>query len=180
MKILKKVGIGFAALIAVLVIVGFILPSEYSTERSITIDAPPQVVFDQVNDLEKYNKWSPWLEADPSMKITYGDSKVGVGASYSWVGDESGEGIQTIEESVAPSKITTDLDFKEQGKGKGHWTFAPAGEGTEVTWGMSGDAGMNIIGRYFGLFIDGLVGEMFEKGLANLKKQAEAAASAEA
>ena len=39
---------------------------------------------------------------------------------------------------------------------------------------MSADAGMNIVQRYFGLMMDGMLGGFFEDGLDRLAKIAEA------
>jgi hypothetical protein len=35
-------------------------PADFRVTRSASIDAPPEVVFAQVNDLRKWNDWSPW------------------------------------------------------------------------------------------------------------------------
>jgi len=56
----------------------------------------------------------------------------------------------------------------------GELTFAAEGNGTKVVWTMNGNAGMNPIFRWFGLFMDKMVGPDFEAGLKNLKKLAEA------
>jgi len=171
---LKKIGLAIAGIILLLVIVGLFLPSEYALERSITIQAPIDAVFAQVNDLRNWEKWGPWQEEDPTTKITYGDSTIGVGASYSWTSEKSGDGSLVIVESVQNQSITTDLDFGTEGKAQGHWTFEQTDDGVRVTWGMHGDSGYNLIGRYFGMMMDTMVGPYFDKGLANMKEIAEA------
>ena len=50
-------------LIAVLVGVVAMQPSEYRIVRSATIDAPPETVFAQVNDFHAWEAWSPWHAA---------------------------------------------------------------------------------------------------------------------
>jgi len=170
---LKKIGFTILGVILLLVIVGFFLPAKYSAKRSIVIKAPVANVFDQVNDLQKWDAWSPWLAEDPSIKITYGEITKGKGASYRWTSEKSGEGSLTIEKSIENAAITTDLDFTDEGKAKGIWTFEETDGGTKVTWGINGDAGYNLINRYFGLMIDTFVGPYFDKGLAKLKEVAE-------
>ncbi|MCI0482383.1 MAG: hypothetical protein L0213_12455, partial [Candidatus Dadabacteria bacterium] len=44
---------------------------------------------------------------------------------------------------------------------------------TEVTWAMSGDMGKSLTSGYFALLMDTMVGNMFEKGLSNLKSVVE-------
>ena len=84
MKALKIVGGVVGGLVAVVLIAGFASPAEYHSERSITIDAPVELVFEHVQDLEKNQVWSPWVEKDPTIKPTYAQTKVGLGASYTW------------------------------------------------------------------------------------------------
>ena len=174
MKIVKiLVGI-VVSIIALVVIIGLILPSGYQMKRSIVINAPVEKIFEQVNDLPKNANWNPWSLKDKTMKWTFGEIKAGKGASYSWTSQDSGEGKLTITESTPPSSLKTQIDFGEMGKSQGHWTFKPGEKGVTVTWGFSGDNGMNPIGRIFGAMMDSMVGPYFELGLAKLKEIAEA------
>ena len=174
MKVIKSIGIGLLVLVIVVVAVGFLLPAEFTLSRSTTINAPIEVVFDQVVDLEKNEAWSPWAKADPTMKMSYGEKTVGTGASYTWTSEKSGDGKLTIREVEQNQRILNDIDFGGQAA-TGHWDFEASGEGTKVTWSMKGDAGGNIIGRYMGLMVDMMAGPQFELGLAELKKIAETA-----
>jgi hypothetical protein len=44
---------------------------------------------------------------------------------------------------------------------------------TQVTWVMDSDNGWNPISRWFGVFMDKMLGPDFEKGLAGLKSLSE-------
>ena len=39
-----------------------------------------KVIFDQVNDLKMWEKWSPWVEGDSTIKVTYQGPGKGIGA----------------------------------------------------------------------------------------------------
>lgn len=67
------------------------------------------------------------------------------------------------------------LTIKDMTPATGDLKFAPEGAGTKVTWDMNGNAGMSPVFRWFGLFMDRMIGPDFEAGLNNLKKLAEAA-----
>ena len=54
-------------------------------------------------------------------------------------------------------------------RSSGQLRLETAGAGTRVTWTNEGDMGANPVNRYFGLFMDRLVGPDFEGGLKNLK-----------
>ncbi len=166
---LKKISL-FAPLIASLAFAA--CKEEYGLERSIVIKAPVGVVFENVNNLKKNEAWAPWGLEDKTMKITYNDIAAGVGASSSWTSEDSGEGTQTITESVANKRILTELDFKKEGKAAAEWAFEETPEGVKVTWYFRGKAG-GLGDRIFGMFIDTFLGKYYEQGLAKLKEVSE-------
>lgn len=172
MKTLKTIGIVLLCIIILTVGVAYLLPRHIHVERSATIPASPEVVFNQVNNLKNWEKWSPWHDIDPDMEIVYSRPEMGAGASYSWSSNNpaAGQGKLTIMESLPYSLITTELYFAEQGTATAQYTFVPVDEGTLMTWSMESDMGNNPIGRYFGLFMDKMLGSDFEKGMENIKE----------
>jgi hypothetical protein len=178
----KKVILGIFAVI-LLVIVAFcaivaIQPADYKIARSATVNAPPDKVFEQVNDFHKWDAWSPWAKLDPAMKTTYSGPGSGQGASYSWAGnDQVGEGKMTIAESHPSEHIKINLEFIKpwQANNVTEFMFKPEGDKTNVTWTMSGHN--NFTGKAFGLLMnmDKMIGNDFDKGLAQLKTVAESA-----
>ena len=170
LKIVVLVVIGFSVLVFG---VGSFLPKDFRVERSIQIDAPAEVVFDQVNTLRNWSAWSPWTARDPTIENRYSGPESGVGASVSWTSEGSGDGTQTITKSERPSRIETQLDFGEMGQPTADWSFEPSGEGAKVTWGLSGRAN-GALGGYFASMMDGMLGPDYEDGLARLKQVVEA------
>ncbi|MBE0663540.1 MAG: hypothetical protein IH597_13865 [Bacteroidales bacterium] len=59
MKTFKVVLIIFLAVAITAVAVAFLLPREITVERSALIPASQEVVFEQVNVLKNWEKWSP-------------------------------------------------------------------------------------------------------------------------
>ena len=100
MKILKTIFSLIIVLIVVLVVVGLFLPTSYTVERSIVIDAQPAQIHKYVGDLNQWNTWEPWTEEDPTIVVSKGEKTQGVGASQSWVG-ESGDGAFTFTRNFA-------------------------------------------------------------------------------
>lgn len=175
MKTLKRIGVILLAIIVLLVVISFLLPGKIHVERSAEIKAPAQVVFAQVNNLRNWNLWMPYNKIDPDMKIEYTGPEEGTGAGYSWTSEHEsvGNGKLSITESKPNELVVTALDFMENGVATGSFKFEPTDAGTKVTWGMDMDMGMNPVGKYFGLFMDQLMGPDFEKGLTDLKKVSE-------
>lgn len=176
---LKKILLGLVAIVAVFVIVVAIQPSEFRIQRSATIAAPAAVVFPHVNDLHKWQAWSPFAKLDPNAKLTYEGPASGTGAKMSWEGNaQMGVGSMTIKESMPNEFVAFLLEFKKpfEATNTADFIFKPEGSGTSVTWGMSGKN--NFISKAVGLFLnmDKMLGANFETGLADLKKISEAEA----
>ena len=178
MKILKWIGIVVVSLAILFVGVAFLLPSQAHCERSLVIDAPPEVIYPLLNDLEQWQEWTPWnADRDPSLKLEYSDDPVGKDAWYSWKGDELGNGKLQISSTDPASGVEYDLAFNDGAQlSTGGLKMVPAEGGTKVTWSFVGEMGNNPIGRYFGLMMDGMLGPDFEKGLGSLKEVAESRA----
>jgi hypothetical protein len=174
-----NVLIGLAVIIAVFVVIVAMRPVDFRVTRSDNISASPAVVFAQVNELKKWEKWNPWGKIDPAMKLTYEGPPAGVGAINRWAGNNKvGEGSMTITESRPNELVRFRLEFLKPFKGtnQAEFTFKPEGSQTVVTWSMSGKN--NFMAKAVGLFMDcdKMIGSQFEKGLVDLKLAAEATA----
>jgi hypothetical protein len=166
----------------IIVFVGVVAlqPSDFRIVRSTTISAPAAVAFSQVNDFHRWEAWSPWAKMDPAAKNTFEGAPSGTGAIFAWAGNSKvGEGRMTLTESRPPELIRIKLEFVKPfaASNTAEFTFRPEGSQTVVTWAMSGTR--NFIARAVCLFMnmDKTVGGEFEKGLAQVKAVAEAAAS---
>jgi uncharacterized protein YndB with AHSA1/START domain len=173
----KKVLIALVVVLAVFAVVVSRQPGDFKVSRSAVVNAPPAKVFAIVNDMHRWNDWSPWAKMDPAMKVTFEGPASGVGASESWSGSSKvGQGKMTITESKPSQKVGMQLEFLKPMKATNQVEFnlKPEGKGTSVEWAMSGKN--NFISKAFGLVMnmDKMIGGDFEKGLANLNEVAQA------
>ena len=171
-------ALAFIAILFIVVIAG--QPDEFKVVRSARISAPTEQIFPHVNDLHKWEAWSPWVKLDSNAKSSFDGAAAGVGAAMSWDGNKKiGAGKMTITESRPGELIRIRLEFIRpfQATNTAEFTFKPCGNQTLLTWSMSGQN--NFGGKIFGLFMncDKMVGSDFEKGLAAMKLVAESAQS---
>ncbi len=149
----------------------------YTVQRSATINAPQQAIFDRIVHFKRWPEWSPWEELDPDMEQNYTGAPDGqVGSEYNWKGNrKAGEGSMKITSVDAPSKIKADLHFLKPFKSASEleWDLQPAGEATAVTWTM--EANHNLMSRVMNAFglMEKMVGKDFDKGLNKLKSLSE-------
>ena len=176
---LIKISIALAVMVVGLVVVVAMRPSEFRVARRATMSAPAPAVFAQVNDFHNWEAWNPWGKVDPAMKQTYEGAAAGPGAIYAWAGnDEVGEGRMTLTESRPSDLIRINLEFRKPfaGTSIAEFTFKPEGNQTTVTWAMTGTN--NFMAKAIGLVMnmDKMIGDQFEKGLAQMKSVVEASA----
>jgi uncharacterized protein YndB with AHSA1/START domain len=167
-----------AVLLAALAAVVAMQPAEFRVARTATMAAAPATVFAEVHDFRRWQAWNPWATLDPAMTHRYEGAPAGPGAVYAWAGNgEVGEGRMTLTESRPPELIRIRLEFLEPfpGTSTAEFTFRPEGDGTAVTWSMSGTN--NFVARAIHLVVDmdRMIGGQFDRGLARMKAVVEAA-----
>ncbi|MEQ1626908.1 MAG: SRPBCC family protein [Nitrospira sp.] len=173
---LMFIGIAIALVMTGLLFYAATKPDTFLVQRSIGIMAPPERIFQHINDLTKWAAWSPWEKMDPAMKKTAGGAPQGKGALYEWDGNSQvGKGRMEILESISPSKILIKLDFLKpfEAQNQAEFTLTAQGSSTTVTWAMYGP--QPYLAKVMGLLFncEKMVGLQFETGLANFKMLVE-------
>ena len=160
----------------VFVVVGMMLPREFTVARSIVIAAPAERVHRFVDDLSTWPRWSPFDTEDPNIVWDDSPQLAGVGARRAWKSKKMGDGSQSITASDPKTGVSMKLamtggcmepfDIR--------FDYAPEAGGTRVTWTDSGRLPAAPHWRWMGkLMIEPMCGKAFEKGLAALKKVVE-------
>jgi Polyketide cyclase / dehydrase and lipid transport len=169
-------GLAVIAIVVVLILAAM-KPSTFVVERSVTINSSPEKIALLINDFHNWNAWSPWAKLDPTMKTTYSGPTSGVGSVYEWEGNSKvGKGRMEMR-VVQPLKTSIKLDFLKPFEGHNTADFVLQPEGstaTRVTWVMYGPLTF-IPGKLMSVFttMDNMIGDDFQRGLANLKVAAE-------
>jgi hypothetical protein len=171
-----QILIAIAAIIGAFYVIVAMRPSELKIVRTAAIPATAEKIFPYINDLNKWEAWSPWAKLDPNAVTTISGSPYGIGAVMSWVGNgKIGEGSMTILESRTNEFIKFRLDFVKPIKATKHaeFTFKQEEDHTIVTWSMYGHN--SFINKAIGLILncEKMVEQHFEKGLWDLKMLVE-------
>ena len=164
---------GVGVLVALLLLGGFALPSQSRFIVSIDIDAPRATVFALVNDMQRANLWSSVTETDANAKVVFSGPPRGVGSTITWDGAIAGSGTQSITESRPFEFVATMINAGQPGESR-TWFELNDGTGfTRIDWGFEHDYGINVVGRYFGLMVTGVIRKDYEKALTGLRDLAE-------
>jgi effector-binding domain-containing protein len=177
MKFLKPLFFFLLSVLVVTIFLSILMPIKQKVERSITINAPASVIYQQLIKLENFNKYSVWSQQDSSAKYTITGTDGTVGAGTSWTGDPeiSGDGkieIVSLEENKI---IKHQLSFTKPKKGTAESTFTlnESNGITSLTWNfdLATPRPWNVFNLFYSL--DKKMGKDFEESLATLKTAIE-------
>lgn len=175
MKKFFKFLLGFFVVIFLAIFITmFALGKEYHFEKSITINAPAEKVWQHVNSMKGINSWSPFMKMDPNMQQSYSGTSGTVGEMHSWSGnEEAGQGEQKITELVQNEKAAVDLHFIKpfESNAKAVILLKPEGSATKVTWAF--DTTMGYPSNLMKLIMNKGMDEAFGEGLNSLKTMSE-------
>lgn len=174
-KFFQKLALWTGIFFLALILFSFLLPKQVSVSRSITIDAPVDRVFEQVNDLRNWEKWSPWKRMDPMMEMTFSNPPVGQGAFYKWISQDEhiGSGTMTLAQVTNNELIVTALQAESWGDASSTFKFGHKGKQVEVTWMMDQEIGVMPWSKYFGYAMKSTLKKQFDQGLKGIKFYAE-------
>jgi uncharacterized protein YndB with AHSA1/START domain len=173
---LKTILVVLAVAIATVLGLALTQPDTFQVQRSVRIKAPPERIFEQLQDFHRWSAWSPWEKLDPALQRTFTGPDAGKGATYAWQGnDKVGAGRMEVTDTTAPTRVLIQLDFIKPFEGHNitEFTLKPQADGTDLKWVMSGPS--PFISKVMQVFVsmDKMIGKDFEAGLANLKAVAE-------
>ena len=82
MKLWRKLLLGLMGLIAVVILVGWLLPAKQHIEHSIVVRGKPEEVFNLVATLKRWPDWTAWTtNRFPDMTLRFEGAESRVGAA---------------------------------------------------------------------------------------------------
>ena len=169
MNILKYLAILIVLLFLALTVYIVTQKGDYQVSRSMVLKTPRTVIFDYVNDYKNWETFNAASKEDDGITFTYPAKTAGIGGSYTWNGSD-GEGFMKTtfvkeNDSIAQKMI---LDGNNSTV---NWKLKDTVGGTKVTISSKGSLGLlTKIKSFFAGGIKNVIGDSYEKSLANLDK----------
>lgn len=161
--------------VALALIASLVLPKEMALQKEETINAPMEVVWENINSFQKSDKWSPWYDIDPDMKVEFQGEEGTVGSSFTWSGNDQVQSGKQIITAIDAQNHTIESKVEHNwGVGVNKMWLEDAGDGqTKIV--TSYNEVMGIPGNLFGAIMgaEDMMGDIFAKGLGKLKTIAE-------
>lgn len=161
---------GAAAVLTLLLLVGYLLPADWEAEAELVSDLPADALFRYLDSPEGWRDWTAW----PESGVERSGPARGEGAAFSWDDPELGSGSFTISRAVAPERVEYQVVVGSSMYTEGDLTLSAVPGGTRIEWRERGDLGRNPLMGYWALSMDRAQSDELRKSLDRL-----AAAAAE-
>lgn len=176
MKALKNILLTIIAVIALIIGLGYLLPAEWTVERSVVIQTPPEKIYPYVANFNiGWPQWSAFDALFPDLAYAATGPEEGVGATRSWTSPTN-----TGSQSITKADQTLGIEYVRNCISgdciRGQIQFTPIEGGTIVRWADTGSTGNDMISRlksYWCTDMDNITGNLYAQSLLNLKKLAE-------
>ena len=141
------------AVVAIVTLIGYLLPVAHTASRDAVVAAPASDVYAAISDVERYPEW--WPEVARVERLPSDAGRVRFREHMS-----GGPVIMEVDEAIASTRFVTRIADPDQPFG-GTWTFElmPTAGGTHVTITERGEV-YNPIFRFVSRFIFGHTGTM--------------------
>jgi carbon monoxide dehydrogenase subunit G len=172
--ILKAIGVIILLIVSYALVALLAFDKNYHYEKTITINAPIEKVWQHTNSMKGFNEWNPWMRLDKNSVITYKGISGEVGDFYSWKGnDEVGQGEQQITAIIPNEKMSTKIHFIKPFESNANSNVVLSGDGnnTKVTWDINFE--LSTFMKIMRPMMNYQMGKSYEEGLQNLKQISE-------
>lgn len=160
-----KIFGAIAALLILLLALGFLLPSTWSAEFSLEVQTEAEVIFPYLHDLEKWDEWTVWKDVDSDIT----EPSYGNGARRYWDDEDFGSGQILIVQSDPPQMVQYMVTLDSGAQVSGTFLLTKLQESTLITWIEKGDLGANPLMGYLARGIGKSQTAQMKLGLERLK-----------
>ena len=176
MRLVKMFSFVLLGLFAVVTIIGLLIPSSVKISRGVIINADSATLFRALSDVKQWNQWLPWITTDSGAIVQLSPVTNQPGSFFRWKGVRyKSAGTISIKE-IKNDEILLLHELQGMNKADGGFRIRSTGakgEVTEVLWYMEYKLKWYPWERFYGIFVDHIIGPAFEKGLEQLKNFAE-------
>jgi len=167
---LKKIKYFFLLLILLAVVLGgyfLSLDSHFKVERERKINAPANLVFNQIADLKNWEKWAPWKEKDTTMQFEYTESTNKEGDYFRFT-DIDGKRQQLTNLTLAKDSLIVQSLASNDEVQEFRWQIIPQENGVLLRWTIEGE--IPPIKRFYSKQMEQMIAPAMTRGLELIDK----------
>jgi uncharacterized protein YndB with AHSA1/START domain len=178
MKILRGIIIFLGSVLILWLVIAAFVSGKCQYEKSISINAPAEKVWQYTNTLKTMDTWNPKNDADPGMKKDWSGTTGQPGEKMCWTSSKNTavKGCQEIIKlDPAEKRIDTSITYAPpyESSANAYVKVVPEGSGSKVTWGFTSEIPYPFTLMKVFMDMESSVGKDYQKGLSRLKEMAE-------
>ncbi len=160
---------GLVGLALLATVMGLLMPSTVKITRGIIVDADSAKVDLVLRQMDGWSKWMPWIDTTSGVLIQQQGRSGIAGSVLKWKSLDGKRVGSITYKSRQPGNLLLGYEFTGMNKAEGGFRIRKISEGrTEVQWFMEYPLKWYPWERFYGIFIDSMIGSVFENGLQNL------------
>jgi hypothetical protein len=173
LNILFRILAVLTVFVLIVLLIGTLIPRGFSTSSSVSIEAPPERIFVEINRIKRWSNWTMWNEQEVSgLRVEYPGAEAGVGAIQTWT-EPRGAGKLWITESLENERVNFTSLFANFPEMQSSITLRPEGDATRVQWKSEGALPSGPFYGWFGLTFSDSLAREYRKSLNRLKRLCE-------
>lgn len=177
MRLIKMFLFVLFGLAVMLTLIGLVIPSSVKISRGIIVNADSIKVYNQLSDVKDWGQWMPWVTADEGALVQISAVTNAPGSYFKWKGLNLRNNGTIRFISLTPNLITTKYELQGMNDCEGGFRLRSLPNNlsqTEVQWFMEYKLKWYPWERFYGIFLDHIIGPSLDKGLQELKTYLEA------
>ncbi len=181
MKTLKYLFIIVVVLVVGIVVYFSLEDGTYNITQSKTIDAPKEIIFEEISDLKNWTNWNPLL-TQRGITFTMGTITSGKGGYYTFR-DRYGKGTMTIKKVIANEQIDLEKTYNKDASIAGATVsirMVKVDNGYNIIWTQKGEKSLTekITGFFTGSKVTDELTPLYAAGLNTLAQRANSLTNA--
>jgi hypothetical protein len=171
MRYIKMFLTGLTGLSLLATLMGLMMPSSVKITRGVIVNADSTSVDHILLNIDHWNQWMPWIEPSGDLIVQQLGERGQAGSALKWKSlDGQREGVIAFK-GREPGTLLLSYDFKGMNKSEGGFRIRNLSEGrTELQWYMEYPLKWYPWERFYGIFLDSMIGSVLESGLQKLVK----------
>jgi len=163
-----KVLGGGAAVGALFIVVGYLLPTDFEARAERVTGVGADAIFRYLDSPEGWREWTPW----PESGLERSGPERGEGARITWDDPELGSGSFTLTRVVPSQRVEYRVEVEGTMRTEGELILTPDSGGVRMSWVERGDLGRNPLMGWWGLSMERAQSAELDKGLERLENVA--------
>lgn len=178
MKILKWIIIILASILIIWLVAAAFISGDFKYEKSISIDAPVDKVWQNTNTLKAMDQWNPWNSLDVGMRKDWSGTVGQPGEKMCWDSEnkKAGKGCQEVKKVDHKNRrIDTSIKFLAPytSEANSYVMVVPEGNKTRAIWGFTSKIPYPFTMMTLFMDMENTIGKEYQKGLSKLKEISE-------